>query len=285
MNNCIVRLKAQGDIKTLSSYDIVGDIAVIRISGSPTDETRLIAEDLMRKHRNVETVLAQVGGVSGDLRLRRLRWVAGERKFETVHREFGCAFKVDLGKCYFSPRLSYERMRIARLVKPNETMVNMFAGVGSFSILIACHSKAKKVFSIDVNPVAVNLMRENARLNRVESKLVPMLGDAKHIVNKHLKNIANRVIMPLPQKAFAYLDYALIALKPSGGWIHYYDFKHACKDEVPIEKAKAEVEKKLQKLGVRFRFSGQRVVRSTGPNWHQVVLDIRVIGKTKSLQL
>jgi hypothetical protein len=105
----------------------------------------------------------------------------------------------------------------------------MFAGVGSFSILIACHSKARKVFSIDISPVAVDLMCENARLNRVEGKLAPILGDAKDAVERHLKNTADRVIMPLPQKALAYLDYALMALKPSGGWIHYYEFKHASK--------------------------------------------------------
>jgi tRNA (guanine37-N1)-methyltransferase len=206
----------------------------------------------MRRHGNVKTVLGQVGGVSGDLRLRRLEWIADERKFETVHKEFGCAFKVDLEKCYFSPRLSLERMRIAELVKPNETIVNMFAGVGSFSILIACQSKVRKVFSIDVDPVAVKLMHENARLNRVESKLVPILGDAKDIARKRLRNIADRVIMPLPQKAFAYLEYALIALKSSGGCIHYYDFEHASKTEDPVKKVQTKVEEKLQKFDVSF---------------------------------
>jgi tRNA (guanine37-N1)-methyltransferase len=278
------KLKPQGDLEASSSYDIMGDVTVIRIPKSPADKLELTAERLMQRHRNVKTVLGQVGGVSGDLRLRRLKWIAGERKFETVHKEFGCAFKVDLKKCYFSPRLSYERMRIARLVKPNETVVNMFAGVGSFSILIACHSQARKIYSIDVNPVAVNLMRQNARLNRVEGRVVPVLGDAEDVVQEHFKNIADRVLMPLPRKALAYLHYALMALKPSGGWIHYYDFKHAYKDESPLEKAKEEVEKQLRKLGTRFKFSGQRVIRSTGPNWHQVVLDVRVISKTQSLQ-
>jgi len=72
----------------------VGDIAVIRVPGSLGNEAAFTAEGLMRRHGNVKTVLGQVGGVSGDLRLRRLEWIAGERKFETVHKEFGCAFKV-----------------------------------------------------------------------------------------------------------------------------------------------------------------------------------------------
>ena len=157
----------------------------------------------MQRHRNIKTVLRQVGGVSGDLRLRRLEWIAGQRKSETVHKEFDCIFKVDLKKCYFSPRLSYERMRIAELVKPDETVVNMFAGVGSFSVLIAAHSSARNVYSIDVNLAAVKFMQENARLNRVENIVVPILDDAKDAVTKHLQNVADRIVMPLPEKAFA----------------------------------------------------------------------------------
>ena len=269
----------------MSSYDIVGDIAVVRIPESSKNEARLIAEALMQRHSNVKTVLRQVGGVSGDLRLRRLEWIAGERKFQTVYKEFGCVLKVDLEKCYFSPRLSHERMRIAQSVKPDETVVNMFAGVGSFSVSIARHSKARKVYSIDVNPIAVKLMKENARLNRVESKLVFIEADAKDVVAKHLRSVADRVIMPLPEKAFAYLDYAVMALKPSGGWIHYYDSEHAFKNEDPVERAKAKVDRKLRKLGVGFKFSSGQVVRSTGPNWYQFVLDIQVRRKMKYLAI
>ncbi|MDH5690912.1 MAG: class I SAM-dependent methyltransferase family protein, partial [Candidatus Bathyarchaeota archaeon] len=68
----------------------------------------------------------------------------------------------------------------------------------------------------------------------------------------------------------------LLALKPTGGWIHYYDFEHAKKDENPIEKIESKVSKKLQILGVNFIVEFGRIVRTTGPNWYQVVLDIHV---------
>ena len=93
------------------------------------------------------------------------------------------------------------------------------------------------------------------------------------------KNAADRVVMPLPEKAYEYLDYALLALKPTGGWIHYYDFEHASKKENPVEKVKAKVAEKLQKLGVDFVVKFGRVVRNTGPNWYQVVLDIQICSK------
>jgi len=260
----------------IKSYDVIGDIAVIRVSQDLKRESQTIAETILQTHKHVKTILRQVSAISGDYRLRRLGWIAGEKKTETVYKESGCVFKVNLTLCYFSPRLSFERMRIARLIQPKETIVNMFAGVGAFSILIAKYGGAETVYSIDVNPSAVKFMKENIRLNKAQSRVVPILGDAKDVVVEHLQNKIDRVIMPLPEKAYQYLDYAIIALKPTGGWIHYYDFEHASKKENPLEKVKARVSDKLQTLGVDFVVTFRRVVRHTGPNWYQVVLDIHV---------
>jgi len=257
------------------SYDIIGDIAIIKTPDSLKVSSLEVAETVMRIHKQVKTVLRQTSGVSGEFRLRELQWIAGEKKTETEHKEFGCVFKVDVENCYFSPRLSFERMRVAKLVKPNETVVNMFAGVGTFSVLMTRFSKAKRVYSIDLNPSALRFANENIRLNRVEDCVVPVLGDAKEVVFEHLGHICDRVVMPLPEKAYAYLDCAAFALKPSGGWIHYYDFEHAPGNEDPVEKVKTRVAEKMREMGVGFEVPSGRVVRSTGPNWYQVVLDIQ----------
>ena len=206
----------------------------------------------------------------------KLEWIAGERRTETVHREHGCVFRVDLEHCYFSPRLSHERMRIAQLVQQGEVVVNMFSGVGCFSVVISAHSRPERVYSIDVNPVAVKYLKENARLNKAERTIVPILGDAKEVIRDNLQNSADRVLMPLPEKAYDYLEYAISALKPNGGHINYYDFEHAKKDEDPIKKIEEKVSMKLRTLNVQFVISDSRIVRSVGPNWHQMVLDIRV---------
>ena len=258
------------------SYDIVGDIAVIRVPEPLKERSKIIAEAVMQTHKRIKSVWRQASPVSGDFRLRGLEFVLGERKTETFHREHGCVFKVDLEKCYFSPRLSYDRMRIALLVQPDEFVLNMFAGVGCYSIVIAKHSKPAKIFSIDINPFAIQFMQENIKLNKIEEKVVPIQEDAKRVIEERLQNAADRVLLPLPEKAYEYLDYALLALKPTGGWIHYYDFEHAKKDEKPIEKIESKVSEKLQMLGVNFQVMFGRIVRATGPNWYQVVLDIQV---------
>jgi tRNA (guanine37-N1)-methyltransferase len=258
-----------------NSYDIVGDIAIIRLTGKSRKYSQIIADTIMKVHKNVRTVLAQTSPVHGDYRLRKLEHIAGEKRTTTVHRESGCLFLVDVDKCYFSPRLFYERMRIAKLVRDGETVVNMFAGVGCFSLVIARHSNAAKIYSIDINPLAVQYMRENVKLNRAFGRVIPIEGDAKEIILKMLHGVADRVLMPLPEKALEYLPYALLALKGGGGWIHYYDFEHAGKRENAVEKVKLKVAQRLESLGVKFEIPFGRKVRTIGPNWYQIVLDIK----------
>jgi tRNA (guanine37-N1)-methyltransferase len=258
-----------------NSFDIVGDIAIIKTSSDPLD-AEAVAKQIMAVHLGVKSVYAQISPVKGEFRVRTLKLLAGEPKTSTRHKEAGCIFSVDIKACYFSPRLSFERARVASLVKTGETVVNMFAGVGCFSIIIAKKASPKMVYSIDINPTAAKNMEENVRLNRVYGKVKPMLGDSKKVVSDQLRGVADRVLMPLPEKALEYLPYAVSTLKDEGGCIHYYDFQHATAVEDPNEKTRQKVGEKLDSLGVGHRFVFSRVVRSTGPNWYQTVLDIEV---------
>jgi tRNA (guanine37-N1)-methyltransferase len=152
----------------------------------------------------------------------------------------------------------------------------MFAGVGCFSVIIAKKVSKTKIYSIDINPTAYQFMKENTRLNRVYDRVHPMIGDSQDIVQTKLQGIADRVLMPLPEKALEYLPVALSALKKTGGWIHYYDFQHATRAEDPCKKTEQKVAKKLECIGTQYVFTCSRIIRSTGPNWYQTVLDIQV---------
>jgi len=152
----------------------------------------------------------------------------------------------------------------------------MFAGVGCFSITFAKHSQPFKVYSIDINPDAFHYLQENIRINGVEKIVIPFLGDAKKITEQKLQKLSDRVLMPLPEKAYEYLEYALSALNPAGGWIHYYDFEYANKNENPVKKAEKKVTEKLCRLCNSFQMKFGRIVRPIGPGWYQIVLDILV---------
>ncbi|MHC1589696.1 MAG: class I SAM-dependent methyltransferase [Candidatus Hecatellaceae archaeon] len=254
-----------------SSLEIIGDLAVVRLPPRLEPLGGRLAEAIMQVHSNVKAVFSQASPVEGEFRLRRLRHLAGENRTETVHREHGYLFKTDIAQTYFSPRLQYERVRVARLVQPGETVVNMFAGVGCFSIVIARKAKPAKVYSVDLNPQAYRYMRENILLNRLVGVVKPILGDAKTVVEK-LKGQADRVLMPLPAKAREYLPYALQALKPRGGWIHYYDFVQADDRREALTEAFRLIPESLE--GFRLKAAFGRIVRSVGPRWYQTVLDV-----------
>ena len=129
-----------------SGIDVIGDIAILRLSEALKDRGAAIGEALLRELKNVKVVLDQEGAIGGEYRLRKLRHLAGENRTLTIHKENGCRFKVDVETCYFSPRLSTERLRIADAVKEGERVLNMFAGAGPFSITIGRKKDAIEPF-------------------------------------------------------------------------------------------------------------------------------------------
>jgi len=265
-----VRLATKG-------FDIVGDAAIIRIPESLENERFLIAEALHNHLPYVKTILRQVGAIMGEFRTRKLEWLWGEKKTIVSHKEHGCIFEVDLATTYFSPRLIRERARIVGLcsnARDYESVLNMFSGVGCFSIRIAKERGKRHVYSVDLNPHAITCQLRNIRLNHVKSSVTVVFGDAKQIAESLFRDSMQRILMPLPERAYAYLDSALAALTPNGGTIHYYDFTHAHGDEDPVEKITRKVAVKLSAQDRPFVIDYGGIVRTIGPNWYQVVLDI-----------
>jgi tRNA (guanine37-N1)-methyltransferase len=258
-----------------ASFDVVGDIAVVEFLPELSHHERVVAEGILKVHKNLKAVFARAGPVSGVDRVRPLRHLVGDRRTTTVHREFGCRYKVDLSKAYFSPRLSTEHQRVAESVEPGEFVVDMFAGVGPFSILIAKRRGDVVVHAVDSNPEAVRLLRDNVRLNKQEGKVTVWAGDARAIVERDLRGKASRVIMNLPSAAKEFVDVACRALHTEGGVLHYYTFADGLDYK---EKALGELERSLSSCSWRLRTKiGVRPVRGVGPMHWQVVVDARVV--------
>lgn len=254
-----------------SSFDITGDIVIIKIPDSMNAKKQLIADAILSKVKPVKSVFMQSSPVQGDFRVRNVEYVAGEKRTLTIHKEHNCRFKVDVAKVYFSPRLSTERARIASVVNDGEVIVNMFAGICTFSIIIAKKRKCK-IYSIDVNPDAYSFCVENVKLNKVTERVIPMLGDAKKIITQELDGKADRVLMPLPEKAKEYLECAVIALK-SKGMIHYFTHVHS---DTKKDAHNVCVEELSELMKAKYELLGTRVVREVGPRFYQVVADVMV---------
>ena len=256
------------------AIDFVGDIAVIEIPRELQTYKNVLGEAILDAHKNVQTVLLKESAVRGTYRLREFSVIAGEARTETIHKEYGCRYRVDLAKAYFSPRLSYEHKRVSSLVKEGETVVDLFAGVGPFAILIAKTHANVKVHAIDLNPHAFELLKENIRLNRVASRVYPLLGDAKQVVQQGLTKVADRVIMNLPERAIEFVDAACEALKSTGGIMHFYSFAEASESVKNLKRrfiaAVEESGRKVKKIPVSRR------VRATAPYMWQFVLDVEI---------
>src|SRR5260370_10066963 len=110
----------------------------------------------MEVHPNLRAGFAKSGEVSGPERVRPLRYIAGENRTRTTHREQGSLFKVDLSRVFFSPRLSTDHQRVELLVAMGERVVEMFAGAVALSMLITKGAVKVHVMAIDANPHAID---------------------------------------------------------------------------------------------------------------------------------
>lgn len=206
----------------IKSFDIVGDIAIIQVPEKIEKHKKAIANAILETNKNIKVVLKKVGIHSGEFRLQKMEFLAGEKRKETIHKENGVKLKLDVEKVYFSPRLSNERMRIAKLVRKNEDVLVMFSGCAPFCCVIAKNSKARIIYGIEKNKIAHDYGMKNLALNKIHNVML-INGDVKEIA-PNLKMKFDRIVMPLPKSAGDFLDYALM-LSRKNTIIHFYDFR------------------------------------------------------------
>ena len=272
--SAIGHLDAQQLARLTKGVDIIGDIAILKVPDEFQGRKHRIAESLLDLAPNLRVVLEQISPVSSQFRTRKLEWLAGEDRTETVYSEFGCHYRVNVDTMYFSPRLSRERKRIADLVSTGECIVNFFAGVGSFSIMIARHSHPSRIYSLDINSAAVRYHAMNNVLNGVRDVIDLICGDANRLVATSLVGRADRVLLPLPELAFESLPTAKSALRNECGMVHCYVFVDSSRRSEAGKQALSEIGPVLGRMGVLGEKVEAHVVRSVGPCRYQVCLDI-----------
>lgn len=258
----------------LSSYEILGSreksIAIIEEIENPL----VLAKQIMKEHKNVKSVLMKLSERRGIERKRDYKFILGVPNTEVIHKENYCRYKLDPQKTYFSGREGTERLRIAEMVKPKETVLVMFAGIGPFSILVAKKQKeVDKIPSIEINAKAVEYMKENTSLNKVQEKVIPILGDVKEKSQEWFGK-CDRVIMPLPHEAYKYLDLAYKCLKSEGGIIHLYIIE----PEKEVEEKTKELMKEFQeKVKAKLTYKIRKVLPYS-PRTYKYCLDIQIKG-------
>lgn len=258
--------------KVYSSFDMIGDIAIIKIPDSLLTKKNVIGKVILESIKNLKSVFLQSSSVSGEYRLRGLEVIAGDEKYVTFYREYGCKFLVNVATSYFSPRLSTERLRISNLVSPGELVVNMFAGVGTFSVIMA-KKHPIKVYNIDSNLDAYILSIMNSKLNKLNDRIFSIHGDSQQVLrSKTFKDRIDRVLLPLPERAHEFVDISIDCLKPSGGHLHFFShIKSNTKAQV-VPTSEAYIRNLFSKY--RFEIEHTQIVRDVAPRLYQTVTDL-----------
>jgi len=230
---------------------------------------KCIGEAFLKANKHVKTVLRKISERKGDFRTRDFEILAGNKNTETIHKEYGALFKLDVSKVYFSPREASERQRISSLVSENEKILVMFSGVAPFAIQIAKKQPNCEIICVDSNPEAIKYANENISLNKVSDRIKNYCMDVKEIPENFGK--FDRILMPLPKGANKFLEIAIPLLKDMG-ILHFY---HWSREEDLFLEAEGILKEFGEKFNKKIRILEKKKVLPYGPRTWKVVLDVQ----------
>lgn len=240
-------------------YQKIGEIIILN------RKDKEAAERLLSYQPNTKTIMYKTGSIFGKFREPKIKKLAGNGTV-TIHKEHGCKFKIDVEKIMWSKGNHRERIRLISKVQKGEVVVDMFAGIGYFSIPLAKHSKAKKIYAIELNPVSFSYLLDNIKLNRTR-KIEAINADCAKV---EISEKVDRVLMGLLPSAKEYLPNALKLVK-NGGMIHY----HGLDGEKP-DNLWSEVQETCKKKKVKCELVGKSRVKSWNPKKFHWVLDVEI---------
>lgn len=269
------------------SYDLIGNIAIIEFDKFEHIETKElsnykkeIAKSITNVNKKIISVYEKKSEIMGTYRLRDLALLFGENKSETIYKENNCTFKLDVKKTYFTPRLVFERRRVASSeIRENELIIDMFAGVGPFSIQIAKNHNVR-VYAFDVNPDACKYLKENIKLNKLKGDVTPYNLNVKELLNssntlgKSLQDESDRILMNLPEKSIDFVDVACFLMKKSGGILHFYQFSEKPN---PIKRTVGFLTKKLNDINWNIeQILTSKIIKSYSPKADLTGVDLYI---------
>ena len=202
----------------VSSYYVVGDIAVVSLTPEVEKHARLIGEAIARIQRNIRAVYGKEA-VRGEHRIPRLIHLYGEPGTTTIYRENNLRFYVDIASMYVNPSLASEHLRVSMLCRDGERVLDMFTGFGGFPVNIAARRRAL-ILAADINPAALEALRKTLGMNRLRGVVEALHTDSRHL-DRMLRPGFTRIIMNLPHRSLEFMGVAC-SLASNHAWIHVY---------------------------------------------------------------
>ena len=256
-------------------FQRIGDIIIINLDKSFNDFKNEIGNTILEIFK-VRSVCSKYGEIKGEYREPQIEVIAGSDNTLVNHVEHGIKYRFDVRKVMFAKGNLSERVRYPKMVKEGEVIVDMFAGLGYFSLPMAKLSKPKKIYSIEINSVSFNFLKENIKLNNI-SNIEAINGDNRKIIDELVeKGIkADRIIMgylPPPKK---FLPWAFKIIKRKG-ILHYEDILSVGKEKEESEEVMKMIENIAKDYNFKVKLLHLQDVKSYGPKRHHYVFDILV---------
>ncbi|TFG11178.1 MAG: class I SAM-dependent methyltransferase family protein [Promethearchaeota archaeon] len=257
-------------------FQTLGTAMILKLNQQLLSKKAVIGEACLEILPSMKSVFLNQGKIQGTFRTpEKIEYIAGIDDPIIEHKENNVIYRFDLTKIMFSKGNVNEKKHLASIVKKGEIIVDMFAGIGYFSLPIAKLSSVEKIYSIELNPLAYGFLVENIRLNHLEDKIAPMLGDSKDLVitlsSSGIK--ADRVIMGVFPAPISFIKDALTLAKKTGTIYHY----EGVEEKEEYRKLYVEFEKIAKVEGYMCKLMSFRYVKSFGPNLYHIVVDIEVL--------
>ena len=257
-------------------FQTLGDVVILKLKPELLNKKEIIGKAYLDLLPSIRSVYINRGKITGTFREpEKIEFLAGVDNPIVEHKEHNIIYRFDITKIMFSKGNLKERKTLATLVKDGEVIVDMFAGIGYFSLPIGKHSNAEKIYSIEINSNSFNSLIENIRINHLEEKIVPINGNCKEEVLKLSDSgiRADRVIMGVFPAPIDYIKEAL-SLTKEEGTIYHFEGVVEKENYVSLFNDFNEVAKNER---YKCELKSYRYVKSYGPMLYHVVLDIFVI--------
>jgi len=246
-------------------WELLGNVLVLQLPGELERWTEEVCSCYARE-LDAKTVV-RIKDIKGSTRKQNVEVLWGDGT-ETIHLENGIKYSMDVAKVMFSSGNIDERVRMAGLDCKEERVVDMFSGIGYFTLPLAVYTGAKHVTAYDINPDAHHYMKRNVELNHVEDKVTPILKNCLEAE----EDVADRVIMGYLHDTHKYLEKAIKVLDKKG-IIHYHE---NCPNELWPERPRNWITEAAKNLGKKADILQERIVKSYAPGVSHIVIDVRI---------